>query len=162
MKKLVIIESPYFVKGDEQATQNNVLYARACMLDSLRRGESPFLSHLLYTQVIDDNNTADRDLGINAGLQWGKVAEVSIIYIDRGISPGMVKGIESAQKNGRKIYFRNLYPENIDILEKIQYDYREVNKSSLGSILNRLKQIKSEEELLTNSLKLWFGYKGDK
>ena len=156
MKKLVIIESPFFVKGDEQATNDNVLYARACMLDSLRKGESPFLSHLLYTQVMDDNNTADRDLGINAGLEWGKVAEVSIVYIDRGISPGMIKGIESARDKGLKIIFRNLYPENIDILKKIQYDYSEVNKPSMGNILNRLKTIRSEEKLLTESLKKMF------
>ena len=160
MTKLVIIESPFFVKGNEQATNDNILYARACMLDSLRKGESPFLSHLSYTQVMDDNNTEDRALGINAGLEWGKVAEASIVYIDRGISPGMLIGIENAKAKGRKIYFRNLYPENIDILKKIQYNYREVNKTSMGMILTKLKEIKSEEELLSNSLKELFGYKG--
>ena len=156
MKKLVIIESPYFVKGDYVATHDNIRYAQSCMRDSLERGESPFLSHLLYTQILDDNIPEERTMGIEAGLEWGKVAEVSIVYIDRGISPGMIKGIESARDKGRKIIFRNLYPENIDILKKIQYDYREVNKPSLLNILNRLKTIRSEEELLTESLKKMF------
>lgn len=156
MKKLVIIESPYFVKGDDVATHDNIRYAQSCMRDSLLRGESPFLSHLLYTQILDDNIPEERTMGIEAGLEWGKVAEVSIVYIDRGISPGMIKGIESARDKGRKIIFRNLYPENIDILKKIQYDYSEVNKPSLGNILNRLKTIRAEEELLTENLKKMF------
>jgi hypothetical protein len=43
--KLVILESPY--AGDVAA---NTAYARACVRDSLSRGEAPLASHLLYTQ----------------------------------------------------------------------------------------------------------------
>ena len=39
--KLVILESPY--AGDVEA---NVEYARACVRDSLSRGEAPIASHL--------------------------------------------------------------------------------------------------------------------
>lgn len=65
----VILESPY--AGDVGA---NLAYARAALRDSLMRGETPVASHLLYTQtgVLDDSDPAERELGISAGLAWGK------------------------------------------------------------------------------------------
>ncbi|MFE5288119.1 hypothetical protein ACFRAQ_24390 [Nocardia sp. NPDC056611] len=63
---LVIIESPY--AGDVEA---NLAYARAALLDSLNRGEYPFASHLLYTQVLTDADADQRSHGIAAGLAWG-------------------------------------------------------------------------------------------
>ena len=48
----VIIESPF--AGD---VDRNLRYARAAMRDCLLRGESPYASHLLYTQpgVLNDD-----------------------------------------------------------------------------------------------------------
>lgn len=102
---LVIIESPY--AGDVEA---NVAYARRCMADSLRRGEAPYCSHLLFTQpgILDDTVPAERTLGIAAGLEWGKQADLTAVYIDRGISSGMQQGIDSAKKNRRKVEYRSL------------------------------------------------------
>jgi hypothetical protein len=34
--------------------RRNIRYAQLCVLDCLQRGEAPFASHLLYTQVLDD------------------------------------------------------------------------------------------------------------
>lgn len=84
--KLVIIESPY--AGEVEA---NVAYARACMRDSLNRGEAPIASHLLYTQpgILRDDVPEEREWGINAGLAWRKVAQLTAFYIDRGWSNGM-------------------------------------------------------------------------
>lgn len=82
--KCVVIESPY--AGD---VKRNEAYGRACMLHSLRLGEAPYLSHLLYTQVLDDLLPADRVLGINAGLRWASKADGRVFYIDLGMSPGM-------------------------------------------------------------------------
>ena len=86
MTRLVILESPY--AGD---VDRNVAYARACLADSLRRGEAPIASHLLYTQpgVLDDAVPAERELGIAAGLAWSKVADAAIFYVDLGWSRGM-------------------------------------------------------------------------
>ena len=85
MKK-VIIESPY--AGD---VEKNIEYARQCIKDSLRRGESPIASHLLYTQpgILDDDNPAERNQGIAAGLAWVDVADLHVFYVDKGISHGM-------------------------------------------------------------------------
>lgn len=81
------MESPY--AGEVEL---NVAYARRCMVDSLRRGEAPFLSHLLYTQGLDDLVAEERKLGMEAGFAWGGVGEEVAFYVDRGISSGMVQG----------------------------------------------------------------------
>ena len=117
-KRLVIIESPY--AGDIEL---NVRYARACMKDSLLRGEAPFLSHLLYTQdgVLDDSVQEQRQLGIDSGLAWRRVADATIVYHDLGISPGMEYGIEVARKSGKDIEYRQLeWSEFIDALKSKQ------------------------------------------
>lgn len=82
--KLVILESPY--AGD---VARNVEYAKRCALDCLNRGESPMVSHLLYTQILDDTKPDERKLGIAAGLAWRGVADYSVFYIDYGMTPGM-------------------------------------------------------------------------
>lgn len=102
--ELVIIESPY--AGD---VETNTEYARACLKDCLERGEAPIASHLLYTQpgVLDDTIPEERAKGIEAGLLWGRHASKTVVYIDLGISEGMRKGIERAQKEGRTIEYRS-------------------------------------------------------
>lgn len=102
--KLVIIESPY--SGD---VEKNTKYARECMLDSLRRGEAPYASHLLYTQVLDDLIPTERTLGMEAGFAWGKVAHKVAVYTDLGISKGMEWGIKQATKSKKTIEYRKLH-----------------------------------------------------
>ena len=101
----VILESPY--AGD---IEKNTTYAKECMRDSVRRGEAPFASHLLYTQsgVLDDSIAEERTLGIEAGLVWGDVAEKTVVYEDLGISAGMKLGIERAKKAGRLVEYRKI------------------------------------------------------
>ena len=104
MKRRVVIETPY--AGDVEA---NVAYARECMRDSLaHHGESPFLSHLLYTQVLDDGDPHERTGGINAGLAWACVADATVVYTDLGITPGMALGIEHAERCMRPVEYRCL------------------------------------------------------
>lgn len=102
--KLVILESPY--AGD---IDKNIAYARACMLDCLAKNEAPMVSHLLYTQVLDDTNEEQRTLGIEAGLAWGDIADKTVVYTDLGISKGMQYGIDNAIKSGRKVEYRTIY-----------------------------------------------------
>ncbi|CAN7597637.1 DUF7768 domain-containing protein [Bosea sp. LjRoot237] len=103
--RLVIVESPY--AGDVEA---NIAYARRCVRDSLLRGEAPIASHLLYTQpgVLDDDDPDERAHGISAGLAWRHVAQASVVYIDHGISNGMVYGIEAARSAGLPVEFREI------------------------------------------------------
>jgi hypothetical protein len=92
MKK-VIIESPY--AGN---VQRNVEYAKLCLKDSLNRGEAPIASHLLYTQVLDDLNTEERKQGIDAGLEWLKVADLHVFYLDYGWSLGMLYALRKSNE----------------------------------------------------------------
>ena len=104
-KRLVILESPY--AGD---IERNVEYARACVRDSLLRGEAPIASHLLYTQpgILRDEVPAERQMGIDAGLAWRAVAEATVVYTDLGISRGMQYGIDAANAAGLRVEMRKL------------------------------------------------------
>lgn len=103
--KRVVIESPY--AGD---VERNTAYARACVADSLQRGEAPFASHLFYTQpdILRDEITEERALGIAAGLAWGQAAELTAVYTNFGISEGMQHGITNAVAVSRPIEHRSL------------------------------------------------------
>ena len=100
---LVIIESPY--KGN---VKSNVAYARKCMSDSLLRGESPFASHLLYTQVLDDTKEIERLTGMSRAFNWYRHADLMAVYTDKGVSKGMEMGMEVAKNLGINIEYRNL------------------------------------------------------
>ncbi len=121
----IVIESPY--AGD---VERNVAYARRCLLDSLRRGEAPFASHLLYTQVLNDTIPADRERGISAGLAmanairtWvserammrGTMPEldcaIAAFYIDYGWSRGM-EAARSFYRERGMIYVTRSIGEN--------------------------------------------------
>lgn len=109
-RPLVIIESP-FAAEDGEVLAENIEYARRAVLDSLRRGEAPFASHLLYTQVLDDRLETERHQGIEAGLSIKRFATKTVVYTDRGISPGMSKGIEFAVMLKQPVEYRTLPPE---------------------------------------------------
>lgn len=103
--RLVIVESPY--AGDVKLNER---YARAALRDCLYRGEAPFASHLLYTQtgVLDDLDPVEREVGMIAGFEWGRVAEATAVYRDLGISAGMQRGILRAAEEHRPVEFRSL------------------------------------------------------
>jgi hypothetical protein len=103
--RLVILESPY--AGD---IEKNVAYARACVRDSLSRGEAPIASHLLYTQagILRDEVADERQWGIDAGLAWASKADATVVYTDNGVSRGMEYGIAHANEAARPIEYRSL------------------------------------------------------
>jgi hypothetical protein len=103
--QLVMIESPFAGEVD-----TNIKFARACMRDSLGRGESPFAMHLLYTQegILNDDIPEERNWGIEAGLAWGKHANKTVVYTNLGITRGMELGIQRAKEEGREIEYREL------------------------------------------------------
>ncbi len=114
--KCVIIESPF-----AGAVPRNLAYLRACMADSLARGEAPYASHGLYTQegVLDDTIPAERAKGMAAGFAWNGRADATVVYQDFGISSGMAAGIEDARKAGRFIEYRRLSPALVNIISRV-------------------------------------------
>src|SRR5688572_1634256 len=100
MKRRVIIESPY--GGDVYL---HVAYLRACLRDSIERGEAPFASHGLYTQpgVPDDSVPEQRTAGIEAGFAWRPCAEATVVYEDLGFTIGMALGVTQAEEMGQPV-----------------------------------------------------------
>lgn len=125
----VILESPYAPKvpadlepGTEayqtewkRQLHYNVTYARLAMRDCLTvHKDAPSASHLLYTQpgVLDDTIPEERTMGIEAGLEWRNATDTTVVYLDRGISSGMIYGVEKARNDGKTIVYRRL-PESV-------------------------------------------------
>jgi len=106
---LVLVESPYAGETEAELAKN-IRYARACLHDSLMRGEYPFASHLLYTQtgILKDGVPEERKLGIQAGLAWGQRAHKTVVYTDLGVTKGMTLGIARAHEAKRPVEFRTL------------------------------------------------------
>lgn len=104
IKKRVVIESPY--AGD---VERNKQYALACMRHSLLKGESPLLSHMLYTQLLNDDVPAERTLGMLAGLAWVEVADIHAFYVDFGYSKGMIEAKKHAVNCNVLIEERRIY-----------------------------------------------------
>jgi len=96
----VEIESPF--AGD---VETNIRYARACVVDCLKRGEAPYASHLFFTQegILDDTVPEERTLGMEAGKVWSIMAEKTVVYTDRGMSGGMKWGVEEAERPGAQL-----------------------------------------------------------
>ena len=111
MPRFVDVETPYMGATDEDR-RRNLLYARACVRDCLKRDEYPFASHLFFTQpgILDDNLPQERAKGINAGkiIIEALPRSTTVVYTNLGISKGMEFGISRALQNGREVEYRKL------------------------------------------------------
>ena len=96
----VVIESPY--AGDVGL---NLLYLRACLADSLSRGEAPYASHAIYTQpgVLRDDVPEERERGIECWYAWYGASDGAVFYVDLGWSRGMLAAREYLVKNAETL-----------------------------------------------------------
>ena len=85
MRKLVYIASP--LSGD---VETNLDFARQACLYAMAQGATPFAPHLLYPQMLDDNDPAQRELGMNMGNQMLALCDELWLCGDV-ISSGMAK-----------------------------------------------------------------------
>lgn len=112
----VAIETPFKPtgrRGNGEAElayekRENAAYALAALRDSLMRGEAPFASHMLYTQVLNDAVTEERSRGMRAGLALTRRLDAIAVYTDLGISIGMRDSIEAAERDHRSIFYRRV------------------------------------------------------
>lgn len=116
MKKRIIIESPVFTRPDGKRcspaeVERNMRYLRRAALDSIRRGEAPFASCLIYPQVLDDATPEERKAGIECGFAWAEGVKDVAFYADHDTSDGVVRGLEYHAENGRQIELRYIGPE---------------------------------------------------
>jgi len=132
MKK-VIIESRFSAANVEGLVRNKK-FTLACMRDSFMRGEAPYASHVIYAQthILDDFIAHERAIGMHAGFLWGDLGELTIVYVDLGISTGMQMGIDHAIKMGRPVEYRTLgfvpkvTPEEVALEEQVIQSQKEL------------------------------------
>ena len=111
--RCVVNESPYSAETPEGIALN-IQYAKQAMHDCLRRGEAPFASHLLYTQVglLRDDLLLERARGIECNLRWLRKADAVVVYGDYGITSGMWEAITLAKHLGVPVENRLLGGSN--------------------------------------------------
>ena len=92
--KLIFVASPY--AGD---VEKNIEYAKEACRYVLNEGNAFFCPHLLYPQILDDDNLEERKLGINMGKEFLDKCDELWVFGNR-ISSGMFEEIEFARGKG--------------------------------------------------------------
>lgn len=92
---LVYICSPY--RGE---VERNTEYARQLTRTALDNYFVPITPHLYMTQVLDEDNEAERRKGMAAGLELLKACKYILVGTKYGISSGMKEEIWEAKKAG--------------------------------------------------------------
>lgn len=94
MRQLTYIASP--LSGD---VEQNLDFARQACRYAIAQGVTPFAPHLLYTQMLDDGDPAERELGIEMGNQMLELCQELWLCGDR-ISAGMEGERNTAEELG--------------------------------------------------------------
>jgi len=98
--KRIFVCSAY--AGDIEAnTAKAIEYCRRVIAE----GHAPFAPHLLYPQMLDESNPADRAKGIACGLAWLDVCDE--MWVFGLVSSGMRQEILEATANMTKIRYFN-------------------------------------------------------
>ncbi len=108
LRPVVVIESP-FAAATDVGKEHHLHYARVAMLDAIARGETPLASHLLYTQVLDDDNAEQRDLGMRMGYDVAPAVSKVALYDDLGISNGMLRSSRVWTELGKRVVKRTAF-----------------------------------------------------
>jgi hypothetical protein len=86
--KPCIIESPY--AGD---IAQNKDYLQRCIRWCAEQGMTPYASHQMLTDALDDTDPAQRELGLKLGRDMTETLLTAgakvLFFVDLGISPGM-------------------------------------------------------------------------
>ena len=92
--KLIYVASPY--AGD---IETNIAFAKAACRFVKNEGHAFFAPHLLYPQVLHEDNPADRQLGLAMGKEMLAKCDELWAFGDF-ISPGMAGEMETAAQRG--------------------------------------------------------------
>ena len=98
-RELVYIISPY--AGDTEA---NVAFAICCCRMAIQQGYTPIAVHLLYPQILNDLDPAERAIGLQLGLDILRHCDEAWVCGSR-ISPGMEGEIQTAHQLGIPIRY---------------------------------------------------------
>lgn len=92
--KLIFVASPY-----SRDVEKNIEFAKEACRHVLNEGNAFFCPHLLYPQILDDDNLEERKLGINMGKEFLDKCDELWVFGNR-ISSGMFEEIEFARRKG--------------------------------------------------------------
>lgn len=98
--KTIFICSPY--RGD---VKRNREIARKLCKRVILDGNAPYAPHLYLTDVLDDNDEYQRDLGLRCGLQFLSSCDELLVYHHNGISDGMKDEISFCKLVSKKINY---------------------------------------------------------
>lgn len=100
-RRKVYVASAY--AGDVEAnTAKAVEYCRI----AIDAGYMPLASHLLYPQVLNDKDPAERELGLMFGLALLRMCDE--VWICGPVSSGMAQEIEEAKRLNKKVVYREV------------------------------------------------------
>lgn len=98
-RELLYIISPY--AGD---IQGNVAFAIRCCRMAIRQGYTPIAVHLLYPQILNDQDPAERAVGLELGLDILRHCSAAWVCGTR-VSQGMEGEIQTAQQLGIPVQY---------------------------------------------------------
>ncbi len=119
----VFISSPY--SGD---VERNMQVAKGFLKLAISQGHAPVAPHLLYPQVLDNDDPDSYDLGMALGLKWLETCDEMWVCGDR-VSKGMAMEIEFANRHG--IPIRIFGPDHVETTKK-EEKTREAGKNSMA------------------------------
>ena len=99
--KLLFISSPF-----REFRARNIEYAKSLLRDAINEGYAPIAPHLLYPQVLDDDNITERKIAMELCQELIKKCDAVWVGKKYGISQGMKLEIELARKLGKKIIWK--------------------------------------------------------
>ena len=97
-RRKVYVASRY--AGDVEANVKAAI--RYCRL-AIDRGYMPVASHLLYPQILRDDDPVERELGILFGLAL--LRDCDEVWVFGEVSPGVAREIEEAKRLQKRIRF---------------------------------------------------------
>lgn len=131
----VYICSPYRAK-DGAELDRNIEYAQALTRQAIKAGLAPITPHLYMTQCLDERKPQERAQGLAAGLALLKSCDFVIVGGKYGISEGMRREIETADKLGIPVVNAERLEEvrkQIDKLrEQAANDYAKMNSCNFA------------------------------
>lgn len=101
---IVYICSPYRAETEEEHNRN-LEYARHLTRQALKDGDCPITPHLYITQCMDDNDDAERKIGMAAGRILLRECSKMIVGHKYGVSKGMREEIKTARTSSIPIVY---------------------------------------------------------
>ena len=94
----------YIVSRYAGDVDNNVKAAIRYCRFAIENKKMPIAAHLLYPQIVDDNNPVEREIGTMYGLALLALCD-EVWCFGKTLSPGMKQEIEEAKHLGKSIKY---------------------------------------------------------